>query len=82
MSWKDTIKKQGAERWKCGCGLDYEGMPPEHDLVHYPCEKYEKDEICDFSIDMYRRNPKHTERYLTRRGKTEKLAQLKEFNRN
>lgn len=75
MTWKDTIRKQGAEKWNCGCGVDYEGPDPH--LVHYPCEKYERDEVCEFAIDMYRRNPKYVERNLTRRGKTEKLSQLK-----
>ncbi len=64
MTWKTIIRKQqGAESFDCGCGLDYEGMPPEHDLVHYPCDKYEKGEVCDFAIEMAKRYPEHQKKY-------------------
>jgi len=46
---------QGAEYFKCGCALDYEGMPPEHSLAYYPCDKAEQGKECAFSIEMAKR---------------------------
>ena len=61
MTWKDTIRKR-AESFSCGCALDYEGMPPEHELVHYPCDKSERGEVCEFSVAMVSRHPEYYKR--------------------
>lgn len=48
-------ESQGAESFKCGCALDYEGMPPEHSLEYYPCDKAKQGKECAFSIEMAKR---------------------------
>ena len=73
MKWERILKR--AKTWPCGCAVDYEGF--DGDLVHYPCKKYERDEICDFAIETYKDRPRQVEAYYNRTGKQEKLAELK-----
>ena len=62
MTWRTIIRKQqGPESFDCGCALDYEGY--DRSLEHYPCDKYEKGEVCDFAIEMAKRYPEHQKKY-------------------